>query len=82
MDMLALYLCIVQETNSNTVPVSVFEQIVCEKEQIVAENMLLKSRIAWFERQMYGQKRERFIAPVDPTQLSLEFGEAAVAELK
>ncbi len=76
--MLALYLCIVQETNSNTVPVSVFEQIVCEKEQILAENMLLKSRIAWFERQMYGQKRERFIAPVDPTQLSLEFGEETV----
>ena len=67
-----------QETNSNTVPVSIFEQIVCEKEQILAENMLLKSRIAWFERQMYGQKRERFIAPVDPTQLSLEFGEETI----
>lgn len=43
-------------------------------QQILAENADLKARIAWFERQIFGQKREQFIATVSPDQLTLDFG--------
>lgn len=39
---------------------------------------MLKSRLAWFERQLYGQKQERFVAPAPPEQLVLDFGEEKV----
>ena len=52
------------------------EQIILEKDQqiavlaeekvaLITENDSLKERIAWFERQVFGQKREKFI-PTDP----------------
>lgn len=65
------------------------EQIILEKDQqiavlaeekvaLITENDSLKERIAWFERQVFGQKREKFI-PADPGQLSLELGEQSQA---
>lgn len=53
------------------------DQIIQEQGQQIAvltdENARLKARVAWFERQVFGQKRERFI-PSDPAQLEMELG--------
>jgi transposase len=57
------YLCGMQPTNNQTVPVA-------EHQQVLAENADLKSRIAWFERQMFGVKSERYV-PINTDQLSL-----------
>lgn len=52
-----------------------YDQIIHEKEQKILdlkdENMQLKERIAWFERQIFGQKSERFI-PLNPEQLAID----------
>ncbi len=51
--------------------------------QLCDEISFLKERLAWLERQVFGQKRERFI-PADPNQLEIELGvekiEAPAAE--
>lgn len=44
-----------------------------EHEKTLAEVAHLKNRIAWFERQTFGQKTERFIS--DDTQLQLDLGQ-------
>lgn len=52
-------------------------QIIQKKDQQIAllqdENAQLKEELAWFRRQVFGQKRERFI-PADPAQLEMELG--------
>jgi len=62
--------------------IAVLEQ---ENIQLTDENAQLKARVAWFERQVFGQKRERFI-PSDPGQLQMELGvenaEAAAPEVE
>jgi transposase len=45
-------------------------------QQILAENAELKARLAWFERQIFGAKTERFVPDI-PGQLPLNFGGAA-----
>ncbi|MEM9983836.1 MAG: IS66 family transposase [Bacteroidota bacterium] len=60
------------------------DQIIQEKDQQIAvltdQNAHLKERIAWFERQIFGQKRERFL-PGDPAQLTMDLeGAASPAE--
>lgn len=55
------------------------DPIIQEKDQQIAlledEVVALKERLAWFERQLFGQKRERFI-PSDPAQLEMDLGAA------
>ena len=43
------------------------------------ENQFLKNRIDWFERQIFGQKRERFI-PTDQNQVTLDLGIVSTVE--
>jgi transposase len=47
-------------------------------QQILAENAELKARLAWFERQIFGAKTERFVPDI-PGQLPLNFGAAPIA---
>lgn len=49
-------------------------------QQLQAEVAELKARLAWFERQIFGTKTERFVPDV-PGQLSLAFGSAASQEV-
>lgn len=56
-----------QNADTQAIPLDVHQQVL-------AENASLKARIAWFERQMFGQKRERFIPAASPDQLVLDFG--------
>jgi transposase len=53
------------------------EEIIQERDRQIShlaeENLLLKEQLDWFRRQLFGQKRERFI-PVDPDQLEMELG--------
>jgi transposase len=56
-----------QVTGNQTVPIAEHLQVLSQ----VAE---LQARIAWFERQFYGIKSERFV-PAIPGQLSLGFGD-------
>ncbi len=56
-----------QNADTSVVPLHQYQQVL-------AENADLKARIAWFERQVFGQKRERFIAAAPPEQLVLDFG--------
>ena len=55
------------------------DPIIQKKDQQIAlledEVVALKERLAWFERQLFGQKRERFI-PSDPAQLEMDLGAA------
>ena len=44
-----------------------------EKARLAEELVRLKEENAWFRRQMFGQKRERFV-PADPAQLQMDFG--------
>lgn len=67
----ASYICGMQNAETPVVPLQQYEQALAE----VAD---LKARVAWFERQMFGQKRERFIAAASPDQLVLDFGSEQV----
>jgi transposase len=53
------------------------DQIIHQKEQQIAvlegEILQLKEELAWFRRQVFGQKRERFV-PSDPAQLEMALG--------
>lgn len=50
-----------------------FRKLKQEHEKALAEIAFLKNRIAWFERQTFGQKTERFIP--DDSQLQLDLGQ-------
>lgn len=52
-----------------------FRKLQEEHEKTLAEVAFLKNRIAWFERQTFGQKTERFIC--DDSQLQLDLGQQA-----
>ena len=66
-----------QEPQNKSVPLEVYQQALSEIDS-------LKARVAWFERQIFGAKSERFIPDV-PGQLPLNFGgnshDAAIAAL-
>jgi transposase len=66
-----------QEPQNKSVPLEVYQQALSEIDS-------LKARVAWFERQIFGAKSERFIPDV-PGQLPLIFGgnshDAAIAAL-
>lgn len=47
--------------------------------QVLAQMADLKARLAWFERQFFGRKSERFV-PDTPGQLLLDFGAASPGE--
>lgn len=62
--------------------IAVLEQ---EKFQLEGENARIKEELAWFRRQIFGQKRERFV-PSDPAQLQMNLGvqssDSSAAELE
>lgn len=49
------------------------EQLADQVIELKAESFALKERIAWFERQVFGSKHERFI-PAAPGQIALDLG--------
>ena len=61
------YICYMQDANKQVVPLADYQKVE-------SENLALKQRIAWFERQLFGRKSERFV-PVEaiPGQLNLAF---------
>lgn len=61
--------CGMQTPSKEQVSMEVFQQVL-------AENAELKARLAWFERQIFGAKSERFVPDV-PGQLPLNFGTGA-----
>jgi transposase len=49
------------------------EELAAANKKLADENTSLKDRIAWFERQVFGQKKERFVADSDvQMQLALD----------
>jgi transposase len=61
------YICYMQDADKQVVPLADYKKLETEVEA-------LKQRIAWFERQMFGQKSERFIPTEDVLgQLNLAF---------
>lgn len=54
----------------------VYQQVLGSYQQVLAEVAELKARLAWFERQIFGAKSERFVPDV-PGQLPLNFGSTA-----
>lgn len=67
-----------QAANFNNISLCNCQSTQLVFEQLLTENALLKSRIEWFERQIYGQKQERFVASETSAQLCLEFGDVVV----
>lgn len=65
------------EVSSQKQIISEKEIALLEKDQTISaleeQVMLMQARIAWFERQRFGQKRERF-ALDNPNQLALDLG--------
>jgi transposase len=68
----AAYLCVMQITDNQTVPLEVHQEVLAK----VAD---LEGRIAWFERQLFGVKSERFVPDI-PGQLTLDFGDPGQAQ--
>ena len=67
-----------QAANFNNINLCNCQSTQLVVEQLLAENALLKSRIEWFNRHVYGQKQERFVAPEDSAQLCLQFGDEVI----
>jgi transposase len=65
--------CGMQTPSEEQVPMEVFQRVL-------AENAEMKARLAWFERQIFGAKSERFVPDI-PGQLPLNFGTAATPEI-
>lgn len=61
-----------QAATQTTVPMEVHLQVLAQMAD-------LKARLAWFERQFFGRKSERFV-PDTPGQLLLDFGAASPGE--
>ena len=67
-----MYFCIMQASADQYVPLAVYQQVLAR----VAD---LEAQIAWFRRQMFGVRSERFV-PDAPGQLALDFwGDAPMA---
>ena len=61
------YICCMQDADKQIVPLADYKKLETEVEG-------LKQRIAWFERQLFGQKSERFVPTEElPGQLMLAF---------
>lgn len=73
-----MYIVPMPAPHETSVPMEVYQQALSEIDS-------LRARVAWFERQIFGSKRERFVPDV-PGQLPLDFGgspevEASVAAI-
>jgi transposase len=53
-----------------------------EKRTLLDENTALKDRIAWFERQVFAQKTERYISNDEQTELTLDIQKTEVQVTK
>ena len=58
--------------NEQSVPMETYLQILGSNQQLLVEVTDLKARLAWFERQIFGAKTERYVPDV-PGQLHLSF---------
>ncbi|MCK6695851.1 MAG: IS66 family transposase zinc-finger binding domain-containing protein, partial [Thermoanaerobaculia bacterium] len=63
-----------QDADKQVVPLADYQKVVADYEKVESEVQALKQRIAWFERQMFGQKSERFVPTEEVAgQLMLAF---------
>lgn len=72
-----------QNADNQTVPLAEHQRVVNEYQRLVSEAQALKARVAWFERQLFGRKTERFVPKEAPdSQLQLALNEAELSPEK
>lgn len=68
------YICRMQDADKQMVPLAEHQKLVADYQKLEAELLGLKQHLAWFERQLFGQKSERFVPTEEVAgQLMLAF---------